>query len=480
MGAATRELSITYGGVLIGGTSTNLLLTGRYRLTKGRDSAEIEFDFKVVESSEAAFALTVNTVEAVFRKPYQACVVALGAQTLERFSHTANTGFDAAPTLIKRGEDVADTGRSRMYTARIEFGMPANNTPTSGLRESTVEAIFSPSRRVEGVISGTYTAVGSTSARAKYNAGIVAFAASVQTALGVSLWELVEETAGPENTTNKTIEFERRYKEIIFGQAQDSVADDSTLTDQKLLISRRDQSGEDSIGNISGSMGNGAAAAQIGVRRLATIDLTYDVAVVSGTNPKTKYDAIRPWLIRQLKQTFPAGGLALIDERPELDRDDNRLRVTMTAVVVAGGATFLQRTLSVQDVNDLGKVFVPAWTGDPRSALLYQGPAVSRRIVRETYRKLGQVGAGEAIAKAENIGRALNARPAGAGGGVWETIKTDGTVTPVTLGTLPNQIEATDVTAIVERRYYVRLATGPSDTRDLLPQPPIRAAVTPD
>ena len=453
---ASRELSITYGALLIGGNSTRLLLDGRYRLEREPDEVALEFDFVAVGSTEASFAQAVRSVEEGFRKPFLSCTVSLGSQVLERFGHGESTGFDARPTLSKRGDDETDSGRSRKYTVRILFGIPADRYPRSGLRDSQVELRYGPNRRAEVTIRGLYTAVGTRSARGVYDAGVDAFAAAVLTALGITLYELVEEDAGPENTTSKTIDFERIYQEIIYGQGAATLTNDATLSKQELSISRRIATGEDAIGRLTGASGAGT---RDNVHRLYEVDLSYKVAVNADqtTDLEQKYASLRPWLIQRIKQEFPGNGaVALISERPELERDENRISVTMTALAVAKGAQFFSRTITVEDRVQHGQVLVPVWDGNPISRYVYQGPTIARRSYTETYRAAGAVDTTLAEAEATEIATTgLQSPPAGLSvSGRWITINTTVSFTPVTLGIGENKIEATDVTTVIEREFY--------------------------
>ena len=91
MPAVTRELSITYGGFTVGG-ATDYLIKDKIRIEKGYASANVSFNVIVSDASGAPeFATLCSAIEAAFRKPWQACTIALDGSTLESFSHTDNT-----------------------------------------------------------------------------------------------------------------------------------------------------------------------------------------------------------------------------------------------------------------------------------------------------------------------------------------------------------------------------------------------------
>ncbi|HBY62153.1 MAG TPA: hypothetical protein DEH78_20225, partial [Solibacterales bacterium] len=165
----TRDLVIVYGSTTVGGSTARQIDGYHIVGPKGYASAAVEFSFITTAASQSALATECNTLEAAFRQPRQNLTITLGGNTILSLSHSGNTGFDASPSIIKAG-DPADTGLSRHYTVRIDFGMPADNVSTSFRRDSSVTVEYSAARRRRVTISGTYTAnTDGTTAYAQYN-----------------------------------------------------------------------------------------------------------------------------------------------------------------------------------------------------------------------------------------------------------------------------------------------------------------------
>src|SRR3990167_1060653 len=92
----TRELSITYAGFTVGGTTAyHLHGDPPYRQTDGYERYSIDFHVLVQEATEAAFAAACRAVEAAYRTPRGALVVALGSAALKTLSHAGSTGYNA-------------------------------------------------------------------------------------------------------------------------------------------------------------------------------------------------------------------------------------------------------------------------------------------------------------------------------------------------------------------------------------------------
>lgn len=448
-----REFAFRYGAIEIGGPNeptTGFKLDGYWTGRKGFVDAEIGCYCVVVGDTEAVFASRCAALEAAFRTPYQNASVTQGGAIAVSASPSINTGLDTMPEIEKAGDD-ADTGRSRRYRCIVRYQLPADKSPTSGLRESRADVSLSASGRATVRLSGIVTAVGSSSARSRYDSFIDSYAASVMSSLGVTVYELVGQPAAAQNLTDKTLEFQREYREIIFGQAQDAVANDSELAEQVLRISVRHLGSEYSQGYpFSGS----TAATGSTVRPLSVVEVDYVADVIKGKDPLEKYDSIRSWLLRQLAETFDKSQLALMEESPEADQDNNRLRVRMRGLLSTGDATILQRTYTVRDEIRMPKVFDPAWTGDPLSHYVYDGNQVVLRHFEETYTRLGLHTTSSAAAALESAAAGHTAPPHGvSSGGRWTTIMIDPSATPRVLGLDGKLINVTDLVVRVVRRY---------------------------
>lgn len=212
MATPTQEMTITYAGYGVGG-STGRILEAYHTFEKGDAVCAVQYSFIIPQTADSsALASACAVAEAAFTTPYAALTVVQSGSTILSLSHTASTGFNSHPKIIKT-ESLADSGRSRRYVVRIDFEMPATNFGTSYRQDSSVKLEYDESRRRRISIDGIYTANGSTGARAQYLASIGAYVSSIQTALG-GTYDLLEDVATADDQ-DKILTFHRRYDELF-------------------------------------------------------------------------------------------------------------------------------------------------------------------------------------------------------------------------------------------------------------------------
>ncbi len=430
--AVARELSVSYGGFVVGGT-TDRLLDSQTLNEKGYITSSVEFVFLIQKDDEADFASEISAVEAAFRAPRQDLVITQGAVTTLSLLHGSSSGFDSDPRVIKR-EDIGNTGRSRRYTVRIEFGMPADNVAVSGLRNSTVNVAFTPARRRTVTFSGTTTAIGGTDARAKHDALIDAFVASRLTAFG-GTYELAEEPTTTENSTIKTMEFSRVYEEIIFNQV--SLLDDPEIVRQTLSMRRRKVAPGDSPG----------------ANRLIEIDVSYSCWLdkeITQALVKKWDDAIKPFILQEVSSQLGFAFIAVTDESPDFDFVENRITATMV-IMASDGSKIIEDRITTKDTQLPGAVVVPAWTGDPLQKYLYQGPETRQRTITRVVKVLGHIEPSPPLK--------------GGGGGPFTSdlvaivIQDEVEHTKLTMGLSPDQFDITEVTAVRTLEFFKPITT---------------------
>lgn len=398
MAAVDRELEITYGTFVVGGTSVagaERLIDGFMKIDKSFTDLTVSFDFVISQTTEALFQDEIELVEAAFRNPFQDLTIVQGSETLLDCSPSTNTGLNTQPTIVK-AEDIADTGRSRRYTVSIAADMPADNAPTVGIRDNSVNVGFTPARRRQVTISGTGTAVTGAEARARYEAVITAFCASILTALG-GTYELAEEPTTESDYENKLIAFSRIFDELIFDQAPGE-PDNVEIVGQSIKVTR-------------GLVGPGDTPG-MGVSRLLDLTATYEAWIDKDETTDIRdvwHNTIKVWFYDQIRETNNLGAIAVLDSSPQFDYDDNRIIASVTAVGV-GTSSLLEHRETTLTADVFGKVLVPAWEG-PYSKYLYQGPATRRRTTTITKRTLG---GGSGTAQSQNFQRQLNT-PGGQG-----------------------------------------------------------------
>jgi hypothetical protein len=418
----TRELSVTYAGVTLGGSSARQIEGYTIVGPKEYERAAVEISFVTAgHASESAFVTECQTLEAAFRTPRGDFVLTLGSTTLLSLKHTDNTGFDCEPSIIKAG-DPADTGRSRHYTVRFEFGLPADNVGTSFRRDSTVTVEYAPSRKRTVTIQGTYTANssdGTTTAYAQYNAQIATYAAVVLAVVDASAtWELVSEPQTTRNETNKVCTFVVVYKEILFNQSASGL-DDSDIIDPSVIITANASAPGDSMAggvNIGASGARGVSAGGAGIgpsnstsptvfetnlgggpvgqtvtqQRPILTTLVFSCffnrsTITSLASMKAKWaNNLRGYLINVAGQVT-TGALVLLDEKPSFDPHERKMSATMEFITYTSNV--FEVTITLTDHMTYNLIEKPVWSGDPYERYEYQGPPIKQRIVTEEYKK---------------------------------------------------------------------------------------------
>jgi hypothetical protein len=446
-----RELSVTYGTVTVGGAASPFQLHGKIRIQKAWDRASVEFDALVTGSTEAEFAAQCAALEAAFSDPDKGLAVVQGSATLLSFSGAPK---DACVPSVRKEASDADTGRSRLYVCRVDVDPAADMVSPSGLREVGIDVAYSPVRRRTVTVAGTWTAVGTSGARSRYEAAIAGYANAILAALG-GTYELAEEPVTREDRTGHLIEFRRVYRERIFQEAGSGL-DDPDLFGQACVLRRSQEAPGDSERGVgAGTGGSSGTQGTVQVRRLARYECRYSASIAQGKDMRQKWDSIRDWLANLVQSTFEASGLALVEESPGFDEDDRRIEATLVFLGGDKGTDTVERSLSVTDEDDDDQVLVPAWTGDRFSRYSYDGPTEFVRTVAETARVLKDLSLPDARARIRALFPSGTQDVRGAdGGGAWTRGRFTLRVRPVTIGTDEHHIEATDVELTWRRRLY--------------------------
>ena len=391
MPAVTREFTITYGTLVVGGT-TDRVLDEKYRIiTKNYNELILEYAFMIQKDLEADFAIEIAAIESAFRTPRQDLKIELGSAILLDLKRSDSSGFNHDPEIIKRGE-IADGGRTRRYEVRVTVELPADLSGQAGRRDSIVEVEFTESRRRLLRITGTYTAISGTSAEATYLANIDTYTGAIITALTGTFQRRTRLYSHDDDNVN--VDFEEVHEEILFNEAT-GVLDDPAIINQILFIRRNKVAPGDSgfrEAAIRGQIVRPPAGSIFGggifdTRRPVSMTIEYEASIDSSvtTNLVSKWEStIRPFVLSQIKNVLGTSTGALVEEEPDFDGHENRIRATMEFLGIESAAARLEFQLTTERRDETGNVLVPVWDGNPLSKYLFQGPA--RRIFTITER----------------------------------------------------------------------------------------------
>lgn len=407
----TRELAITYNSYSVGG-STGRHVHGFTRSSRGKDRASIDFDVVIVATSEAAFVSACQALESAYATPYADLTVTLGSTNLIAVTQSGNTGLDAIASVEKPGGP-PDSGRSRRYRVRIEYGLPATWAATSGLRDSRVILGKTPSGRAIVTLKGTFTAVSSNDAKAVHDAAIDTWAAAQKTWLGISSWQLVEASALDVSVNRKTCEFSRLYMELVATQGAASVVRQSlTVTRIRKGSEYSPQASAAASGGQTSDAPGGTGAEVIPLTEIsATYEAWIDKSVT--TDLKATWATLESFVIAQIAVELGTSSFGMISAAPSYHIDDNRITAVVTGVAQDVDASSVVQNVFEQSIRKQpGWDFLPVWDGNPTSAIVCPGQEMLVRTTTRRWRTLGTSGN-------TSSGGGAQAGAPGVGGGGW-------------------------------------------------------------
>jgi hypothetical protein len=402
----TDELSVTWQGLTFGGSSARQI-DGYTIHEEDYERGYFEFSFITTAATDAAFATEIIAIRDAFRDPRGDLVVTQNGSTLLSRKHSDNTALNTFPTITKDG-DPADTGRSRHFRARIEYGIPADNVGTSFRRWSTVNVEYDPSGRRIVTISGTYTANssdGTTGSFAQFLAQLATYAATVTSGIDSgATFEPVGRPSVTRDETDKITDFVAVYKEILANQANGTL-NDSAIVDPMLVITRERTAPGDSAGSsvkfgstgtslVGGGSGSTVAelpttppagGVALDVQRPTVMTLSYSCIIDSTVTKDLSgkwTSTIRPFLIAQA-QAYAGGGVILIDEKPNFgDIYNNRFSAVMVFHTYL--TTIISQRVEVSDAVHPGKELRKVWSADPYEYYEFSKGGIRLKTIVET------------------------------------------------------------------------------------------------
>lgn len=385
----TRELRVTYGSTVVGGTSDYLLDAGddgadRLRIDRTFELTAVEFYVLTADhATDAPFAAACAAIETAFTRPRQRLLIEQGVlagtpSTLLDLNPAAASGIDVTATCQKVGGP-HDTGRSRRYRVRITSGNPANQTATiageAGLRDWRARIRYLPSRVAVLEVSGTYTKLGSNTAQQQYEAQIATRVAAITTAFSLTM-DLADEDVRP-NLEGSLVEFSRTYEEVSLRQSLSVALDDTNVARQRLKVTIAEEAPGDTGADVL---------------RLVAVDVSYEAWILKTVTDLPGWWASTglPWVVAHAQATAQATGMALVGKNVNLDQGMRLVQAQLRFLAATGG-NVVSREVVTEDFDRKGKRFVPVWNGNPLAAYVFQGPREVYRTVQVAQRVLGNV-----------------------------------------------------------------------------------------
>lgn len=394
----TTGVAITYNSVTIGTGSTNRIL-GEVSVEQSFETATARCRFVIAAANPAALAAAAESLEADLRVPRQDLVITIDGTDYVSWGQSDNTGFDAAPRIRRTGDPSYAGFMSRTYEFEVTVGLPADVASLAGRREATVTIGYTPSRRRSVKIVGTYTAVSTDSATAKYNSEISAFVtATLPTTTGV--WELTSENL-EYFETDKVAEFSRTYLEQLAPKPTSGVLAATGFRDQTLSFNLQTEGwqGDDPRAR-NPTTGAGQSSVNELIYRMSTLEAAFsaniDLTTYTDSLGELYYNTIRPFIVQQalgLTYIEPGSEFALMTDTFQIDPVDGRVNATMSWRVIHT-SKFINFKRTDEFSWEIGTTFRGVWDGNPLSAYEYQGLSVLMCTVTEEGTWAGPSGGG--------------------------------------------------------------------------------------
>ena len=372
--AVARELKVTYGAAVVGGTSEREI-HGPHSIEIMFDRFSINLQVLVRADTEALFAAACTTFEAEFNQRDQAVLIEQGAATMETWDPATNTGFNTVATARKSGDLSVDTGRSRLYSVSI-----AGEMPVSDERSASITIRFDAARRAEISFDLEYTADGGQSASARWIADSPAYMASkIAAYLPGRTMKLNSEEYRPDRE-DKICAGRATWRQLI-ASGTASVLDHANIEHQTFSVRLNKPAPGDS--------GQGIVRL-----RDCTAQFVAEVNSEENVDLDTLWtDTILPYMDEQVEAIFGAEQIARIDEDAQYLATSNHIVANVTYRLALDATDVVESRVTSGFDEDSGIDFTAAWDDDPLSFYADAGPQSKIRTSRRNTTVLGKINA---------------------------------------------------------------------------------------
>ena len=435
MATPSRDLTVIYGSVTIGtGSEDSYQLINGWEITGSRLAGFVSFDVVVFGSTVSELDTRCETLKEEFRKRRTRLRLKIGSDTHKDFNPSDGVHQDSQ-AQFQEIDDEWWTRLSRHYriSVAVDYPPPEEN----GRTEQGVSLTHDDSQIKTLTISVQYNATSGGKAKDRYESDFDGYCTSVLAVFGTGLtFEKVgSDSIDGDFLLDNELRITRIYRELIVGQASDSLSNDSELVGFQYQITLGKNRPGDFVGKDLPQLKN-----IFSVVRLITIAVTCSTSVDKTVTQdlKTVYESkIRPFLIEKAKSVAGVSVIALIEEDPSFNFVNNTISVSMIIQGSIGGlGQVLQLSVSTIMSDDLGRIIVGAWDGVPESFYVVQGKRRVSRVVTESKLEIGEgndlfsqnAPIGEIPDKGKKMG--------------WITLNVDNTEAPTFRGVIENGSES--------------------------------------
>lgn len=375
-----RDVSITYNGLTLGGTSTVFRLDGPFAFEISRDTISLEAGVLVTGTTEANLLSNEASLVNAFKGAKGSLVVMLGASTRYTFSHDGNTGMNAQAKANKAGSDI-DSGLAAKYTVSVVMERPWDYSGDNGLRAASITCITGTNNLRTLVVSGQYSATSGSSAKANHDSYATAYCTTWLSAFSILESDIIEKFENPDKE-NKVYDFRRTFVEQGFAKTTSNTYV-STFKDAKLsAFFNQEEYGsfsEESRKPIQGTIIYSALVLFPNTINLATPQ-DLKTFVIANLDPKIK---------DYLRNVVPVTGpICFVSRKPTYEPFTNTVSVTYEVLIYP--TSLIEQNVSVEEEVDEGISLTPVWDGQQFSKEEQPSPRTWNKTVMITQALLGE------------------------------------------------------------------------------------------
>lgn len=380
----TLPITIAYGSLTIGGSSTDYYPVGSYGYEEDRLQGWGIFrsDVVVRGSSASDLAGNVSAMKTELEKVSQSVTVTINSQTVVSWSHSSNTGFSSHCRFLRVEDHPANGSLAEVWSLAITVGLPMSQK--GGRRNSSWSVTYSPSRIREITLQAEFTALSSNDALAQYQAasGMADFEAAVKSHTGITYWRLISENYSPTDTSSsssavaaKTLTATKTFREITADQYAGAGWSMEGFVEPQVNIVRRHVTTTNS--HLNGYFPEPGFLVVVTFSSSVNHSLYATAASLHALYEST----LIPYLTNLVAEVFGAQYISLVDETNGIDKSAHGFIGTTLVYRCAGRTGVISFKYSEMFDVDFGLLPVPLSGGGALDYSVYQGPASVVRSV---------------------------------------------------------------------------------------------------
>lgn len=386
----TSALSISYGGLTIGGSSP-YRINGPHVFEIANERVRVTADVVVLANDQAQLAQRCQVLETAMRARQGSLGIALGSAT---WAFPSGSGLlNATASARKSGNPQIDRGVSRGYTITVEGELPAGDR--RGLRSLSTSIDYTDARQRTVSMQGTYTSLG-RGARAQYASSFESEARTILDSIDSSAsWQLIGERVTPD-TFDHFCTFAQDWQEVIANQTEGRRID-RAIRNHRVRFTQILSAPGDALEDV---------------HRLRMAQGSYDCAVSVEEDQDLAgifEDKIKPHLVALFRDEFDPKKFAIEELSPSFDYTANRVTGTIRFLYQGkeSSSNVVELSMSLTVQEEAGNKYTPVHDGGIFSAFVDAGFGLRLRFWRRSCIVVG------AETPKERIGAAPKAGPAG-------------------------------------------------------------------